>query len=168
MDNPLAGKPLDYLIGAGAYGAKTGRILEVGYDAKTKPAGLAILYCNLFDEKNSGNYGPYLHNSDTAAQHGLKVIAKNPGICSDPGLYVRHANIYGIIVERDAGTPREMDKLRKQEGKPSLPVWFVFFGARAPAQECARQIKAMEYRNMGVTLSTAGEYVNSIDVLVPL
>ena len=67
--NPLAGLPLDYLIGAGNQKSRAGRIVEVGYDADIKPNGLAIAYCNLFDEKNTGELGPYLHNSDTAEQY---------------------------------------------------------------------------------------------------
>jgi lysozyme family protein len=70
--NPLEGKPFRYLIGAdGTPAGKDGEIIEVGYDA-TRPcaSGISIKYCNLFDEKNTGGYGPYLHDSDTAQQYG--------------------------------------------------------------------------------------------------
>jgi hypothetical protein len=39
--------------------------------------------------------------------------------------YLAHANVYGVIVERGAGGPAEMDALRQKAGKPDLPVWFV-------------------------------------------
>jgi hypothetical protein len=67
----LAGRPLRYLIGRAAPSdGLDGDVTEVGYDVTT-PAkrGISIAYCNLFDEKNTGNYGPYLHTSDTAAQY---------------------------------------------------------------------------------------------------
>src|SRR5262249_42052403 len=145
--------------------------------------GIAIKYVNLFDEKNTGAYGPYLTTSDTAAQYnegqidprgagwlknlreqfarakaqgfeyveldnpdaysvpggvpaadeaarwGLRVIAKNPMLMEgDPLPYVAIPDVHGIIVERGAGAPREMEAMRKAAGKPNLPVWFVFFG----------------------------------------
>src|SRR5262249_42738534 len=187
--NPLAGKPLRYLIGADSSGpGHDGAVTVVSYDT-TRPAqrGISIAYGNLFDEHNTGRYGPYLHTSDTAAQynegqidprgpgweknlreqftrrkkqgfeyieldnadayaisdvtgaielaasHGLKVIAKNPGllkgILSQDGrerpdvlsqdgrkrpdvAYVAHPNIHGVIVEKDAGRPADMEALR--------------------------------------------------------
>jgi hypothetical protein len=39
------------------------------YDAGPATHGISIGYCNLFDENNTGRYGPYLHKSDTAAQY---------------------------------------------------------------------------------------------------
>lgn len=64
--------PLDYLIGYdGIYQGAAGRICEVGYDTNRKPFhGQSIAYCNLFDEKNTGTYKPYLHDSDTASKYG--------------------------------------------------------------------------------------------------
>ena len=38
---------------------------------------------------------------ELASSYGLKVIAKNPGLLADATSYVAHANVYGIIVERD-------------------------------------------------------------------
>jgi hypothetical protein len=71
IGNPLEGKPLRYLIGKdGTMRGKEGEIVEVGYDVEAPPkAGIGIKYCNLFDENNTGAYGPYLHTSDTAAQY---------------------------------------------------------------------------------------------------
>ena len=70
-DNELSCKPLRYLIGADDPGAgHDGQIIEVGYDVAVPPTrGIGIAYCNLFDERNSGSYGPYLHSSDTARQY---------------------------------------------------------------------------------------------------
>jgi hypothetical protein len=67
----LHGKPLRYLIGTDAPGdGRDGEIVECGYDVTRPPGrGIAVKYCNLFDEEASGKYGPYLHTSDTAAQY---------------------------------------------------------------------------------------------------
>ena len=182
--NPLAGKALRYLIGADAgYAIDPEAVTEVGYDAPKPPTGTCIAYCNLFDEKNTGRYRPYLHSSDTAAQYregqidprgpgwdrnlreqferrrrqgfryveldnpdayrvrdvlravdlaasyGFEVIAKNPLLLDDdPLAYVAHRAVVGVIVEQGAGSPQEMDALRRRAGKPDLPVWFVAFG----------------------------------------
>lgn len=61
----LLNKPLRYLIGIDNPGTLPGYITEVSYDSTHGDIG----YCNLFDEKNSGEYGPYKHDSDTAAQY---------------------------------------------------------------------------------------------------
>ncbi len=80
--NPLAGKRLRYLIGT--EGSALGRdeeVIEVSYNT-TQPAkhGISIAYCNLFDEKNTGRYGPYLHTSDTAQQYNEgQIDPRGPG-----------------------------------------------------------------------------------------
>lgn len=221
----LEGKQLRYLIGGFVYDfTQPNDIVEVGYDS----AGIhpphsynpTIAYCNLFDEHNTGQYGPYLHNSDTAAEYnegqidpnglgwhlnlsdqfkrrkaqgftfveldnpdayewkdikdailyaksyGLKVIAKNPGLTPDPLAYISHSNVFGIIVERDAGDVQSMHNLRIKAGKPTLPIWFVSFGSgRAWANSIANN--AVGLPNIGVTYSSQGEYGNSIDILKP-
>jgi hypothetical protein len=217
----LSGKPLRYLIGApSAEPGRSDAVTVVPYDGKPVKHGISIGYCNLFDETNSGAYGPYLRASGTAARYnegqidplgpgwtknlreqfqrrreegfeyieldnadayaiedvigaielagsyGLKVIAKNPGLLGDATSYVAHPNVYGIIIERGAGGPDEMDALRRKAGKPEMPVWFVAFGGgRAWAYSTADIAK--KYRGMGVTYSSAGEYGNVIDVLSP-
>jgi hypothetical protein len=220
--NPLAGKALRYLIGTEASGAGgDSEVTMVSYSASAPVKyGISIAYCNLFDELNTGRYGPYLHTSDTAAEYGegqidprgpgweknlreqferrkrqgfeyveldnadaysigdvigaielaagygLKVIAKNPGLLSDAAGYVAHPNVYGVIVEKGGGGAADMDELRQKAGKPDLPVWFVAFGSgRAWATSVADAAK--QYRNMGVTYSSAGEYGNAIDILPP-
>ena len=66
-------------------------------------------------------------------------------------------------MEKDAGTPEEMDALRNKAGKPTLPVWFVAFGdGRTWADDIATT--AADHRNMGVTYSSDGEYGNAADV----
>ena len=221
--NPLAGKPLRYLIGADNAGRGADDVItEVPYDEPPARRGLSIGYCNLFDEMNTGHYGPYLHDSDTAAdyaegqidprgigwlanlsyqfkkrahqgfeyieldnadaysisdvigaielaaRHELKVIAKNPWLM-DPGAvqYLAHPNIYGAIVEKGAGAPVGMDEIRREAGKPDLPVWFVTFGSsgKAWARECA--VLARGVKNMSVTWSRRGEYGSSEDILRP-
>jgi hypothetical protein len=104
VGNPLEGKRLRYLIGKDGtmpsgrsqhQPAKTGvsalmssramgtegEIVEVGYDVEAPPkAGIGIKYCNLFDENNTGAYGPYLHTSDTAAQYDEgQIDPEGPG-----------------------------------------------------------------------------------------
>ena len=220
--NPLAGKPLRYLIGTDAAGSgHDNEVTEVSYNA-TAPVkrGISIAYGNLFDERNTGHYGPYLHTSDTAKQYnegqidprgpgweknlreqferrkkqgfeyieldnpdaysakdviaavdlaasyGLKIIAKNPLLVKGAVAYMAHPNVHAAIVEKGAGNPKEMDALRKKAGKPNMPVWFVAFGGgRSWAGSIAESAKQL--RHMGVTYSSAGEYGNAIDIVVP-
>jgi hypothetical protein len=218
--NPLEGKRLRYLIGCDDdITGKDGEIFVVGYDADHLPLhGIGVGYCNLFDEHNTGEYGPYLHSSDTAARYregqidprgpgfernlreqlgrrkaqgfryveldnpdaysiatsigaielarsyGLGVIAKNPALVDGDGsVILRHDNVYGIIVEKDAGDPNDVEELRTAAGRPTLPVWFVSFG---DGREWAEHVAAAaaKYSNMSVTYSSVGEYGNSIDV----
>jgi hypothetical protein len=221
--NELEGRPLRYLIGADAAGPGRDEAVTVVSYSATHPAmhGISVAYGNLFDEQNTGRYGPYLHKSDTAAQYNegeidpqgpgwdknlreqferrrkqgfayieldnadaytvrdvlgavelaarydLQVFAKNPGLLSGARSYVAHRNVRGVIVEQGAGSADDMDRLRRQAGKPTLPVWFVAFGkGRSWAASVASVAK--NYRNMGVTYSSAGEYGNAIDILRPI
>jgi len=80
--NPLAGKPLRYLIGTDSTGrGGDAEVTMVSYSA-THPAqrGISIAYCNLFDERNTGRYGPYLHTSGTAKQYNEgQIDPRGPG-----------------------------------------------------------------------------------------
>lgn len=80
--NALSGKRLRYLIGTeGAGLGSDEEVVEVSYNT-TRPAkhGISIAYCNLFDEKNTGRYGPYLHTSDTAQQYNEgQIDPRGPG-----------------------------------------------------------------------------------------
>ena len=59
-------RPLKYLIGYdGPNPGSNSHIVECGYDSNFGD----IAYCNLFDEKNTGQLGPYLHTSDTASDY---------------------------------------------------------------------------------------------------
>ena len=106
---------------------------------------------------------------DLAASYGFEVIAKNPLLIDgDPLAYVAHSAVAGVIVEQGAGSPQEMEALRRRAGKPDLPVWFVAFGGsdgRAWAIKIAQQ--AEPHRHMGVTFSNGGEYTSCEDVLLP-
>jgi hypothetical protein len=123
------------------------------------------------DNPDSYDIKNVLQAIDLAASYGLAVIAKNPGLMEGSKAqqaYVGHKNVVGIIVEKDAGTPQEMDNLRRAVQKPSLPVWFVFFGkgkAKTQADDVAQS--ATPFKNMGVTYSTVGEYKNATDLLRP-
>src|SRR5262245_59018323 len=80
--NPLEGKRLRYLIGYdGDVTGKDGEIFVVGYDVDHLPLyGIGIGYCNLFDENNTGKYGPYLHSSDTADRYREgQIDPRGPG-----------------------------------------------------------------------------------------
>jgi hypothetical protein len=67
----LDGKPLRYLIGTEAsWPGRDDEVTVVSYStAQPARRGISIAYCNLFDEHNTGRYGPYLHTSDTAKQY---------------------------------------------------------------------------------------------------
>lgn len=109
-----------------------------------------------------------------AASRGLKVLAKNPLACGwDPTAYIAHPAIVGVIVERGAGNPADMDALRRKAGKPELPVWFVAFrkGAedgRAWAGNTANAIRSGGLKDMSVTYSPDGEYTSVEDILAPV
>jgi hypothetical protein len=81
-ENRLAGKPLRYLIGAEHSGSgRDEDVTVVSYDT-TEPVkhGISIAYCNLFDENNTGRYGPYLRTSDTAQQYNEgQIDPRGPG-----------------------------------------------------------------------------------------
>ncbi|PWT90986.1 MAG: hypothetical protein C5B56_04520 [Proteobacteria bacterium] len=79
--NPLAGKPLRYLIGAQATPrGNDSEVTEVPYGAERAKRGISIAYCNLFDEHNTGKYGPYLRSSDTAKQYNEgQIDPRGPG-----------------------------------------------------------------------------------------
>jgi len=108
---------------------------------------------------------------ELAESYGLKVIAKNPGLMEGDALpYVAHRNVYGIIVEKGAGNPQEMESLRRRAGKPEMPVWFVFFdkrkGADAGKKAAAQAVGlARPYGGMHVSYSPAGEYTHSVDAI---
>jgi hypothetical protein len=80
--NTLEGKPLRYLIGTdGTASGRDDAVTVVSYST-TQPAkrGISVAYCNLFDELNTGHYGPYLHSSDTAAQYNEgQIDPRGPG-----------------------------------------------------------------------------------------
>src|SRR5262245_19659126 len=120
------------------------------------------------DNPDSYTIEPVLDAISLAQGYGLKVIAKNPSLMdADAKRYVAHPNVSGIIVEKDAGTPQEMDALRRSVGKPTLPVWFVYFG-KGEAQSKVHADAAKSYKNMRVTYSTRGEYGNATDLLRPI
>lgn len=136
-------------------------------DQFTRAKSQGFLYIEL-DNPDSYSIEPVLGAIDLAQTHGLKVIAKNPGLMDeDAKRYVAHPNVFGIIVEKDAGTPEQMDALRRAAGKPTLPVWFVYFG-KGKAQADAHAAAAKSFKNIGVTYSTVGEYKNAADLLRPI
>ena len=98
---------------------------------------------------------------DYCAQQGFKIVAKNPAICDNMEKLVEHSAVEGMIIERGAGRPASIDRLRKVAGKPALPCWFVFFGrSRTLADAVAHQCD--DFDNMWASYSTKGEYASSI------
>lgn len=64
MVNPLAGKPLRYVIGKDDDNGAAQTVTEVGYGAARLPIGYGVKYVNLRDEENSGAFGPYKTEQD--------------------------------------------------------------------------------------------------------
>jgi hypothetical protein len=103
---------------------------------------------------------------DYVANHGLETFAKNPMLCGDPVAYVAHPSVITCVVEYGAGTAELMDLLRREAGKPTLPVRFVAFGdGLAWAQSKALTISRNNYRDMSVSYSEVGEYCTSTPVI---
>ncbi len=86
-DNPASlyfGQPLRYLIGTDDDLELQDRngIVEIPYDRDTVPTEMidrVIGYCNQYDEKKSGRYGPYLKPTDISR-------AYDEGVCDPSGL----------------------------------------------------------------------------------
>lgn len=77
----LLGRGLRYLIDRDHDSGEGDAVTELGYDA-TQPcaAGISVKYGNLFDEKNTGELGPYLSTSDTAREYREgQIDPRGPG-----------------------------------------------------------------------------------------
>jgi len=135
--------------------------------ARAKAQGFTIIE---LDNPDSYEMDDVMGAADRAHAAGLQLLAKNPQICQGDRVgYVAHPAVVGIVVERDCGTPDQMDVMRRNAGKPTLPVWFVAFGSgKSWAERMAEKAAAAQYVNMGVTYCTQGEYRNSTDLLVPV
>jgi hypothetical protein len=113
------------------------------------------------------------HNEAWA--HGLRTIAKNPLLVSDPAKYISHQSIDLVVMERDdEGRGSDaMDLLRRSIGQPELAVRFVAFHADDEnglrwANAVASNIRRKGLQNMGVTFSYGSEYGSSTDLQRPL
>jgi hypothetical protein len=103
---------------------------------------------------------------DYIFSRGIKTFAKNPMLCTDPTAYVAHPAVIACVVEHGAGTAERMDLLRREAGKPLLPVRFVAFGdGLAWAQSKALTIKRENFQDMSVSYSEVGEYCSSEPVI---
>jgi hypothetical protein len=104
---------------------------------------------------------------DYVAYRGLKTFAKNPMLCGDPTAYVAHPAVIACVVEHGAGTAEQMEILRRDAGKPLLPVRFVAFGNGLQwAQGKALTIARRNYQDMSVSYSAVGEYCSSEQIIV--
>lgn len=123
------------------------------------------------DNPDAYSIGTVMEVVTLAHSYGLGVIAKNPVLTKGALQFMAHGNVFGVIVERDAGTPAAYDDLRKRARKDGkLPVWFVFDG-KDGAAECAAAIRAGGFKGMGVTYSTGRErngYNDCHTVLLPV
>lgn len=81
MTNTLAGKRLRYVIGADSAGeGSADHVTEAPYGKAPARRGVSIGYCNLFDEENTGNFGPYLDMGDTAKEYNEgQIDPSGPG-----------------------------------------------------------------------------------------
>jgi hypothetical protein len=123
--------------------------------------------CIEWDNLDSHNVTIALRVFDRTATPRLGVAVKNPGLVDgDQAALIRHPAAQIVIVEEGAGTPAEMDALRRAAGKPDMPVRFVFYGDdRKAARQCAQQASA--FSDMGVTFSPGDEYGHSEHLLLP-
>jgi lysozyme len=99
----LAGLRIRYLIGTDNATGEDGAFTVVGYDATHPPSkGIGAKYCNLFDEKNSGSYGPYLTSSDTAQQYSEGQCDPNwPGFWQNVTDQLDRAKLQGFTILGD-------------------------------------------------------------------
>lgn len=226
MKPNLWGFPLRYLIGANRVVAEPHVFTMVPWMEAAEGVGLIGGYCNLFDEEDSGDFGPYLRKGHTAAEwhegqidpagpgweanldeqfvvrrrqfiriveldnsdsydwpavksaydyaysSGLHVIAKNPCLCEDPELMVRHPACVGVITEANCGSPIEVRDLLRRARIDLMPHWYVTDAAhKGWADHMARQIVGNGMKGAGVTYSTmSGEwqYNDAVVVLDPV
>lgn len=126
---------------------------------------LGVRYVEL-DNPDGYDFDIVLNSIVLAERHGFGVIAKNPGLLKGHGAkYV--AQCHGIISEKGAGSPAELDQIRRDAGFPDMPVWFVAYGVFG--NQWVRQLYVLttNFKNMGVTLSPDDEYTEAEDVVVP-
>jgi hypothetical protein len=117
------------------------------------------------DNPDSYSLATVLHANDLAAQYGLMVLAKNPGLgCTDADAdaVLRQVNVVGIIVEAGAGTPNSMARMRNLNGRPTLPVWFVNFGRGARSKANRQHAQIGKLSNQWASWCSEGEYENAI------
>lgn len=122
------------------------------------------------DNLDTYSVGAALKMFGECSVRGLSVLVKNAAIVDgDQKQLLIHPAAVMVIVEKDCGLPASYDSMRRAAGKPDLPIRFVSFDAdgRAWAEQCAQQIKASGYVDMGVTHSSQGEYGSSEDILLP-
>lgn len=184
--SPLYSKPLMYLRGAALARHIPGSVVAPPPGASL-PTDDRIAYCNMsgltiwdlsqqftfaardgfrfieLDYVDSLSLGEIQSAATEAHEYGLGVIAKNPQALQ----IIAHPNVFGVIVERGAGSPLAYDTLRHAARKDGLlPVWFVFQGEEGSAA-CAAQIREHRLKGMGVTCSKNVGYSDSYTVLLP-
>jgi hypothetical protein len=175
--SPLYSKPLVYTTGAlTGPGIMAGedKIAHLGPGWEThlkelysEAAALSYRYAEL-DNPDAYNYGDVAEAMILAYSRGLGIIAKNPLLTKCSMAFISHPNVFGVIVERGAGTPSQYDDLRRRARQyAKLPVWFIFDG-RDGSAECAAEIEAGGFKGMSVTYSASGRYADSTSVLLPV
>lgn len=127
-----------------------------------------FLYVEI-DNLTSFSLDVALRAIELAESFGLKVIAKNPGLYPHQQAVMYVARCHGIISESGAGTPTELNLIRREAGYPDMPVWFVANGSEGE-KWCRQLVDGVRGRtNMGVSLSRGEkEYANSETVVFPV
>lgn len=99
----LTGLSLRYLIGRDSDPGVAGKVTVIGYDGTLPKYGIGVKYCNLFDEQNTGEYGPYLDDSDTAKEYSEgQIDPQGPGWEVNAHLQMARAKAQGFsIIELD-------------------------------------------------------------------
>lgn len=105
------------------------------------------------------------------AAKGLGVFCKNPGMSNFDESSVellKHSAVHGMILEKGDVSADDVQTMRVEAGVPFLALWIVAFtDGRGWAVRQAGQIKSRGYKNMGVTNSRGGEYIEVEDILLP-
>lgn len=114
------------------------------------------------------NYGVdlILKLYDDTHAAGLGILAKNPRNLVGSLSIVKHAGVVAVINELGAGSPDEMEDLRRRALRPDLPIYWVFWGSKqlATARAYGKIIKDRGYLNMSVTHdSTVDEDGNEVE-----
>lgn len=138
----------------------------------TQVAKWVALGCKYFDVDNLDTYtvAQCIEVFNEMAKRGLFVLVKNPLLVDGNKVaLVKHIVAVAILNEHDDELDAaDLDKLRRDAGKPDLPIRIVTFDdQRAWAEDFADEVALLKLKDIGVTFSPGGEYNNIVHVLKP-